>query len=252
MLGLVASARSMISSAAVRPVEVRPARFLRHPEDVRGQVFVRVLSRGGVVGQQGGALRLEGQRDVLEEDQAEGDVLVVGGLEVLAQLVGGLEELRLEAEGGAVVGRSLRGGLWSGGRRGCWREQVRLRCRLRRGGCGLFGARSKCNGPATPAAGNNGAVLDQCGVHRPVSIVLPADRLPQAAIAGAPAEFGQGLNETLAQDFADHGFPISYWRKTPTIRTAAAYDYPWAEWIQSSGVFDPSRQRRFVMPTASP
>ena len=42
-------------------------------------------------------------RDVLEEDQAERDVLVVGRLKVLAQLVGGEEQLRLEAEIGAVA-----------------------------------------------------------------------------------------------------------------------------------------------------
>ena len=44
------------------------------------------------------ALRLEGVRDVLEEDQAERDVLVVGRLQVLAQLVGGKKHLGLEAE----------------------------------------------------------------------------------------------------------------------------------------------------------
>ena len=42
-------------------------------------------------------------RDVLEEDQAERDVLVVGRLKVLAQLVGGKEQLRLEAEIGTVA-----------------------------------------------------------------------------------------------------------------------------------------------------
>ena len=58
-------------------LQMRPARFLGHPEHVLGEVFVRVLGGGGVLGQQRGALRLEGVRDVLEEDQAERDVLVV-------------------------------------------------------------------------------------------------------------------------------------------------------------------------------
>ena len=40
---------------------------------------------------------------MLEENQPERDVLVVGRLEVLAQLVGGKEQLRLEAEIGAVA-----------------------------------------------------------------------------------------------------------------------------------------------------
>ena len=84
-------------------LQMRPARLLRHPEHVLGEILVRVFGGGGVFGQQRGALRLEGVRDVLEEDQAERDVLVVGRLEVLAQLVGGEEQLRLEAEVGAVA-----------------------------------------------------------------------------------------------------------------------------------------------------
>ena len=56
-------------------------------------------------------LFLEGVGDVFEEDQAEDDVLVLGGVHVAAQLVGGLPELLLEAEIGAV-------GLLFGRRRG--------------------------------------------------------------------------------------------------------------------------------------
>ena len=49
-------------------------------------------------------LRLEGVGDVLEEDQAEDDVLVLGRVHVVAQRVGGGPELGLEAEvGGGVV-----------------------------------------------------------------------------------------------------------------------------------------------------
>ena len=83
--------------------KMRPARLLRHPEHVLGEVFVRVLGGVRVLGQQRGALRLEGVGDVLEEDQAERDVLVVRRLEVLAQLVGGEEQLRLEAEVGPIL-----------------------------------------------------------------------------------------------------------------------------------------------------
>ena len=84
-------------------LQMRPARLLRHPEHVLGQILVRVLGSGGVFRQQRRALRLEGVRDVLEKDQAERDVLVVRRLEVLAQLVGGEEQLRLEAEIGSVA-----------------------------------------------------------------------------------------------------------------------------------------------------
>src|SRR5690606_13161768 len=54
-------------------------------------------------GQQLRVARLEGVGDVLEEDQAQRDVLVVAGFHVAAQLVGGLEELGLETEIAAVA-----------------------------------------------------------------------------------------------------------------------------------------------------
>ena len=50
-----------------------------------------------------GVLGLEGVGDVLEEDQAEDDVLVLGRVHVVAQRVGRGPELRLEAEIGAVA-----------------------------------------------------------------------------------------------------------------------------------------------------
>ena len=94
---------------------MRPAGLLGHPEDVFGGVFVGVLGGGRVFGEEGGAAGFKGDGDVLEEDQAEGDVLVVGRLQVLAQLVGGEEKLGLDAErGGVALGRL--GGLvrWRG------------------------------------------------------------------------------------------------------------------------------------------
>ena len=84
-------------------LKMRPARLLRHPEDVFGEIFVGVFGGVGVFGQQRGTLCLEGVRNVLEEDQAERDVLVVGRLHVAAQLVGRLEQLRLEAKVAAVA-----------------------------------------------------------------------------------------------------------------------------------------------------
>jgi hypothetical protein len=47
---------------------------------------------------------LEGVGDVLEEDQAEDDVLVLGGVHVIAELVGGGPQGRLEPEVRAAVG----------------------------------------------------------------------------------------------------------------------------------------------------
>src|SRR5665647_1973520 len=100
-------------------LEVRPARLARHPEDVLGEVLVAVFGvDAGLAGaasrkapgglllglrQQGRVLLLERVRDVLEEDEAEGHVLVLGRVHVAAHLVGRGPEHLLEAEGGAVV-----------------------------------------------------------------------------------------------------------------------------------------------------
>jgi hypothetical protein len=86
-------------------LKVRPACLLRHPEDARGAVLVRVLGVGalGLLRGELGVLRLEGVGDVLEEDEAEDDVLVLGRVHVVAQRIGGGPELRLEAEVGCGV-----------------------------------------------------------------------------------------------------------------------------------------------------
>ena len=81
-------------------LEGRPTGLLGHPEDRGGPVLVGVLGIGAVclIGLELGVLGLEGVADVLEEDQAQDDVLVLGGVHVVAQGVGRLPELRLEAE----------------------------------------------------------------------------------------------------------------------------------------------------------
>ena len=85
-------------------LEVRPARFGGHPEDVLGLVFVRVFGIGtGVIAltcDEFGAVFLEGVGDVFEEDQAEDDVFVFRRIHVVAQLVGSEPELGFEAEVG--------------------------------------------------------------------------------------------------------------------------------------------------------
>jgi hypothetical protein len=93
-------------------LEVRPARVGGHPEDVLGLVFVRVLGIGALVvalaGEELGAVLLEAVGDVLEEDEAEDDVLVLRRVHVVAQLVGGEPELGLEAEVGGGVNQAPR------------------------------------------------------------------------------------------------------------------------------------------------
>src|SRR5690606_15014258 len=84
-------------------LQVRPARLLRHPEHVFCQVCVAVLGGGRVFGEQCLVPGLLAVGDVLEEDEPQHHVLVVGRLHVAAQLVGGLEEFGLEAQGGPVA-----------------------------------------------------------------------------------------------------------------------------------------------------
>ena len=80
-------------------LEMRPARLGRHPEDVERPILVRVLGVGALVllGLKLGVLRLEGVGDVLEEDQAEDDVLVFGRVHAAAQGVGHFPQFSLIA-----------------------------------------------------------------------------------------------------------------------------------------------------------
>ena len=82
--------------------EVGPAGLGGNPEDVLGGVLVAALQkRLNLVGRelvalqlglQGVASRFKGVGDVLEEEQAEDDVLVLRGVHRAAELVGGLPE----------------------------------------------------------------------------------------------------------------------------------------------------------------
>ena len=59
----------------------------------------------GLLGNKFGVLLLEGIGDVLEEDQAQDDMLVLGGVHAAAQRVGYLLEQGFVTDGGAIVGR---------------------------------------------------------------------------------------------------------------------------------------------------
>ena len=84
--------------------EALPARLARHPEDVFGAVLVGVLGVGPLAPLrfQDGMSLLEGVGDVLEEDQPQHDVLVLGGVQRAAQGVGHAPQLGLMAGGGAA------------------------------------------------------------------------------------------------------------------------------------------------------
>jgi hypothetical protein len=70
---------------------MRPTRLRRHPENANGFVLVDILRVSALVffGLQLLVLLLEGIGDVLQEEQAENDVLVLGGVHAAAQRVGG-------------------------------------------------------------------------------------------------------------------------------------------------------------------
>ena len=106
-------------------LETAPARLRRHPEDVLGPVLVGVLRIGTLVllALESGVHLLEGVRDVLEEDEPEDDVLVLGRIHRTAQRIGHAPKLGLVAGRGAM-GRSLRA---RGARRRSRRRRLRSR-----------------------------------------------------------------------------------------------------------------------------
>jgi hypothetical protein len=83
---------------------LRPSRR-RDPEDVGGAVLVRVfrIGAGFLLSLELGVFGFEGVGDVLEEDQAEDDMLVLGCVHVVAQRVGGFPELGFVTEGGGSL-----------------------------------------------------------------------------------------------------------------------------------------------------
>jgi len=81
-------------------LEVRPPRLLRHPEDVLRSILVWILRVGTfrLFGNKPGVVLLKCVGDVLQEDETENDVLVLGGVHIVAELVCRLPELDLKAE----------------------------------------------------------------------------------------------------------------------------------------------------------
>ena len=117
-------------------LEEGPAGLFRDPEDIGGEVLVLVLGIGPGVfalsGDELGMVLLEAVGDVLQKDEAEDDVLVLGRVHVVAELIGGEPQFPLEADiGGGVLGGGRGGFLWAchggkrcltdNGQRGRWR-----------------------------------------------------------------------------------------------------------------------------------
>lgn len=86
-------------------MQLEPAGGFGNPEDVFGGVFVAVFGVGVGFGGEDGVALFEGVRNVFEEDQAEDDMLVIGGVHIAAKLVGSLPESLFETEVGTVFRR---------------------------------------------------------------------------------------------------------------------------------------------------
>ena len=85
--------------------EIGPARLLRYPEDAGGFVFVGIFRVSALLALRFelSVLRLEGIGDVLEENQAKDDVLVLRRVHIVAETVSHLPQFGFEAE----IGTSL-------------------------------------------------------------------------------------------------------------------------------------------------
>jgi hypothetical protein len=99
-------------------LQVRPPRFRRHPKDALGSVlvarleqFVKLFALDAIFRQLGPqiiAAALEAVGDVLEKQQPENDVLVLGGIDLSAQGVGGFPKVRGEIEIGVWLRHAVR------------------------------------------------------------------------------------------------------------------------------------------------
>ena len=72
-----------------------PAGLLRNPEDAFGAILVRLLGVRALVNlcHQLGVALLKGIRDVLKEDEAEHDMLVLGGVHAATKGIGHLPQV---------------------------------------------------------------------------------------------------------------------------------------------------------------
>lgn len=83
-----------------------PPCFFGHPEDPRGLVFVRIFRISPLfpLRVKLSVLRLKRIRDVFQKDQAQDDVFVLCRVHVVAESIGHLPQLGLEAEIRASIG----------------------------------------------------------------------------------------------------------------------------------------------------
>ena len=85
------------------PLQIRPTRNFVHPENVFGGVFVTVFGVGAFFLHQRGVFFLESVGDVFEEDEAQDNMLVFGGIQVAAEFIRSRPEGGLEPKGTARI-----------------------------------------------------------------------------------------------------------------------------------------------------
>ena len=105
MAAMAASTTSPIVGWGALPLRCAQRASCGTQKNAKGLVLVRVfwICALLLLGFKLRVLVLEGVGDVLQEDQSEDDVLVLGGVHVVAQGVGGFPKLLLEAEVRAAV-----------------------------------------------------------------------------------------------------------------------------------------------------
>ena len=201
----------LVGAGADRP----PAGGGGDPEHARALVLGRVLGvDAGALRPRGqlGVAQLERVRDVLQEQEAEGDVLVLRGVHVAAQLVGGLPQRGLEAEVAAAArlrgGRRVVGGATAQAR-DVGRELLFLGLRRRHEGRaeregggrgGLVGLRGGLVGGVR--VGERGVVAQGWAEGDAVGEGGGVAKLREAVAAGEGAEFG---DVEVAEELAELG-----------------------------------------------
>lgn len=81
---------------------MRPARLLRHPEDILRQIFLGVFRVGVVILRQSGVMGFEGFGNIFQKDKPKDDMLIFRRLKIAAQTVSRFEQIGLKTEIGVA------------------------------------------------------------------------------------------------------------------------------------------------------
>lgn len=179
-------------------LEMRPARLGRHPEDVLGAVLVGILRIGALIllGFQPRVHFLERIGDVFEEDQAQDDVIVFGGIHAAAERVCHAPEFGFIADiGGGGVGPRGPDLPVDLGHLGGW-------C-----GCG-YPCIGEGDRAAASAPRDNGAFVNQRLLDSFIDHLGPAEGVAQPSVPGRASESRQRRYEPVLLRLLGHFIPF--------------------------------------------